>query len=965
MDISKRVVITFVAVSLIPIMIMSGLSAYTIYSVSNANASDAGGALDSEERANLSRMANDTALFIQERMQGYIDGVYMMEKYCEDLFNGRINVTPQASYYWDYQLELSVNGRTIPGRHYEPAYEYVLSNGTVMSPGYVSFNVSCYYMPRPYFPTPGYPFALDPSTEYYLNVSSNMDNIFRALHQMNGDYIWLYMGFDPGVCPARLFKNYPHDTLQYFMLDEAGYPVTPDKDYNPPNEEWYTNAASRGTTDSRVAFTGPYGDPSTGLVISMGRPVHYDNGTLIGVVSADVTLDTVLASVLDIKVLDSGYAYLLGSTGGVVAHPDFTTEGQTIYDLEFASDSSSEALAFSAILTGALSAGTEQVTFMKGGQQWLVTFQRVPNVGFLLAVVVPTSEVVAPAQNMLSLVLTQTSYLTILLGAVLAGVALVVVAVSYKRARSVVEPIKEMTHLVEKMAKQDFTRSVTTTGTMYEEIGTTVDALLSFQEACRFGNRAFIRGDLNRALANYQNLLEISRRLHIEVGEQTMYLNMGNVFRQRADTGNALDYYGKALAMANGLLAKAKADGTDETDAMDRIASAYHNIALVQMDRGEYDTAMSKLEDAQAVDETLGNKRGLARRYDAMGLVLMRQGRHNEARDKFDEAMGLASAEGYDRALAYIAYHMGEFYKTQSDWRNAKTSFEQAIDLGERTEESWLEVFAMQQMAEVLDQLDEPSHEVRRKAEQLKRTIQFKKSVILVIDYSGSMGTQDRLKAAVAGAREILESQVNPQDDVSIVTFNVRVQQVLPLTQKGEYKERKDSPIHRALDSIKYPDNRTAFFDALGKALEDLNLIESSEHRWVIALTDGQDNSSVRYSLDALQGISTEKDRQRKKGRSTIESFIRNNHLDVNLIIIGVGEELNKAIDKPVRSRVTGRQMNFEGLLRSVCESIPQGKYLSVVDSRNVQLDIEKAFKEVGVLMAQLEVGGATDDYRG
>jgi Mg-chelatase subunit ChlD len=374
---------------------------------------------------------------------------------------------------------------------------------------------------------------------------------------------------------------------------------------------------------------------------------------------------------------------------------------------------------------------------------------------------------------------------------------------------------------------------------------------------------------------------------------------------------------------------------------------------------------MSRLEDAQAIDETLGNKRGLARRYDAMGLVLMRQGRHNEARDKFDEAMGLASAGGYDRALAYITYHMGEFYRTQSDWRNAKTSFEQAIDLGERTEESWLEVFAMQQLAEVLDQLDEPSHEVRRKAEQLKRTIQFKKSVVLVIDYSGSMGTQDRLKAAVAGAREILESQVNPQDDVSIVTFNVRVQQVLPLTQKGEYKERRDSPIHRALDSIKYPDFKTAFFDALGKALEDLNLIESSEHRWVIALTDGQDNSSVRYSLDALEGISTEKDRQRKKGRPTIESFIRNNHLDVNLIIIGVGEELKKAIDKPVRSRVTGRQMNFEELLRSVCESIPQGKYLSVVDSRNVQLDIEKAFKEVGVLMAQLEVGGATDDYRG
>jgi hypothetical protein len=96
-----------------------------------------------------------------------------------------------------------------------------------------------------------------------------------------------------------------------------------------------------------------------------------------------------------------------------------------------------------------------------------------------------------------------------------------------------------MTRLVDKMATQDFTRSISASGAMYEEIGTTVDALLSFQEACRFGNQAFVRGDLNRALANYQNLLEISDRIGIEVGEQTMYLNIGNVFRQRGDTASA------------------------------------------------------------------------------------------------------------------------------------------------------------------------------------------------------------------------------------------------------------------------------------------------------------------------------------------------------------------------------------------------------------------------------------------
>lgn len=963
MDISKRIVITFVAVSLIPVLLIAGLAAYTIFDMSNKNAADASDALDEEERANLQRLTEDTALFIQERMQDYIDGVYIMEQYCEDLFNGRIDASAKHSYYWDRNLEYAETGWTVPGVHYEEDYLFELENGTIMSPGQISFDVSCYYMPRDHYPTPGDPFALDLPTEYYLNVSSNMDDIFRSLHEMNPDYIWLYMGFSPAVCGSHLFRNYPYDTLMYFQYDDEGYPLPESEDYDPPAEDWYINAASISNSSNQIAVTPPYGDPSTGIVISMGRPVYYDNGTLIGVVSADVTLDTVLSSVLDIQVLDSGYAYLLEADLGVLAHPDFTVEGQTVYELEFGTTTGQEVDDFATLLAAALVAGHGQSTFLKQGVQWLITYQTVPNMNFLLAVVVPVSEVVAPAANILSLVLSQTFLLTALMVGLLAGVAAVVGAAAYSRGRSVVQPIKEMTRLVEKMSKQDFTRSISASGAMYEEIGTTVDALLNFQEACRFGNQAFIRGDLNRALANYQNLLEISRRLNIEVGIQTMYLNIGNVFRQRGDTTNALEYYTQALKMAEGLLEKAKTEGVDEADAMDRIASAYHNIALAALDKGDYDTASGRLEDAEAVDQTLGNRHGLVRRYDAMGLVMMRQGKHSQARSKLDDARKLALELGYDRGLAYVSYHLGELHEGRGDWRNAKSAFQETIEYAQKTEEYWLQVYAMQHLADALDQLNESSHEVRTDAEKLRRSIQFKKSVVFVIDYSGSMKAQDRIEAAVEGAREILDSQINPQDDVSVIAFNITYQQVLPLTQKGEYASSRSSPIHRALSSLRNPEYSTAFYDALGKALEDLNQIESSEHRWVIALSDGQDNSSKKYSLDALKGITTQQQKQAKRKPLTVEGFIRDNHLDINLIIIGVGNELKQPIDTRIRSPKTGQTMTFEELLESVCDSVPQGKYLSVVDSRDVRLDIERAFKEVGVMMAQLEVGGTTDDY--
>jgi hypothetical protein len=103
----------------------------------------------------------------------------------------------------------------------------------------------------------------------------------------------------------------------------------------------------------------------------------------------------------------------------------------------------------------------------------------------------------------------------------------------------------------------------------------------------------------------------------------------------------------------------------------------------------------------------------------------------------------------------------------------------------------------------------------------------------------------------------------------------------------------------------------------------------------------------------------------KRKRPLTIEGFIRDHHLDVNLLIIGVGQELSQKADtdRRIKSAKTGQHITTEELLESICERIPQGQYISVVDSSNVRLDIERAFEKVGVLMAQLEVGGTTTDY--
>jgi hypothetical protein len=368
MDISKRIVVTFVVVALVPMLVISALSIGEIFTVSNANAGDAADALKAEELANLQRLSNDTALFIEERWQSYIDGVYMMEQYCEDLFNERITATPQYSYYWDSAVEPSYGALD-----FEQDQEIIDGYGGSET---ISFDADCYFIPRAEWNNNN-PLDHSASTQTALDYSSNMINIFKALHEMNPDYRWLYMGYDLGVSDQHLFRNYPFDDLSYFQdLDGPGL------DYDANAQEWYTNVAGISPAENDVIFTDPYVDESVGLVISMGRPVRFDNGTLIGVVSADVTMATVLDNVLNLDVSTNGYAFLLDSAGAVVAHKeqDPNDEIALIETLEFGSVGSSEATAFRNLLnTEVLVDDSGLLEYQKNGQTWHLSFVNIPN----------------------------------------------------------------------------------------------------------------------------------------------------------------------------------------------------------------------------------------------------------------------------------------------------------------------------------------------------------------------------------------------------------------------------------------------------------------------------------------------------------------------------------------------------------------------------------------------------------
>jgi len=89
-------------------------------------------------------------------------------------------------------------------------------------------------------------------------------------------------------------------------------------DYDPTARPWYQQAAASQT----AVLTAPYADAGgAGLVVTFATAAR-QGSEIKAVMAGDVSLSTVVANVASIKPTPSSYAFLVGSDGNIIAHPN-------------------------------------------------------------------------------------------------------------------------------------------------------------------------------------------------------------------------------------------------------------------------------------------------------------------------------------------------------------------------------------------------------------------------------------------------------------------------------------------------------------------------------------------------------------------------------------------------------------------------------------------------------------------
>ena len=103
-----------------------------------------------------------------------------------------------------------------------------------------------------------------------------------------------------------------------FLQFDATFRTPQTHDYDARARPWYKKAIE----SDKAGITEPYIDFSTKkLVISVSAAIKRD-GKVIGVIGSDITLDTVVKTVLNVNIEEEGFAYLIDELGKTIVHKD-------------------------------------------------------------------------------------------------------------------------------------------------------------------------------------------------------------------------------------------------------------------------------------------------------------------------------------------------------------------------------------------------------------------------------------------------------------------------------------------------------------------------------------------------------------------------------------------------------------------------------------------------------------------
>jgi phosphoserine phosphatase RsbU/P len=210
----------------------------------------------------------------------------------------------------------------------------------------------------------------------------------RAMLATNADIYGATAAYAPGAFSPNLRHFAPYFCRREGRIERVslGYEETYDL------MDWYLVPAQLG----HPIWSEPYFDESGGDIVmtTYSVPIFRDQGprrTLLGVITADVSLDWLRHQVGKIAMYHSGYAFLVSASGAFVSHPDHRLiMRESVFSLAEAAGSPQLRAIGQAMVRGG-EGFARLPDFLLGKPAWLA-YTPMPATGWSMGVIVPEDE---------------------------------------------------------------------------------------------------------------------------------------------------------------------------------------------------------------------------------------------------------------------------------------------------------------------------------------------------------------------------------------------------------------------------------------------------------------------------------------------------------------------------------------------------------------------------------------------
>ena len=172
----------------------------------------------------------------------------------------------------------------------------------------------------------------------------------------------------------------------------------------------------------------------------------------------------------------------------------------------------------------------------------------------------------------------------------------------------------------------------------------------------------------------------------------------------------------------------------------------------------------------------------------------------------------------------------------------------------------------------------------------------------------------EKIRSAVENLQMLFDNNISVGDSIMLLHFTEKILIDFDLTVKSA----ANSDFFRSkIQALVYPSGSTAFYDAVNTALSKFKA-RPSDMDWIVALTDGDDNSS-------------------NITKDNLINYLSSAHSGLGIIIIGVGNDVNTEIltsivksrsQKGIYVSANGDKKSINEAFLKVSEIIIQGNVL-------------------------------------